>query len=140
MGDIYTKKILELAANIPLEERLANPDVTVSKTSKICGSRLTVDACLKNGSITAFGQDVKACAIGQACASIVARHVVGLSQAELLPVADAFEAMIKEGKDVIWPNEKWRDLEIFKDLHGNTSRYGSVMLSFECLKEVFKSV
>ena len=138
MGDIYTKEILRLATSIPHEERLANPDVTVTKTSRICGSRLTVDACLEDGKITAFGQDVKACAIGQASAAIVGKYVIGLTETELLPVSAAFEALVKEGKEVTWPDEKWRDLEIFKDLHGNSSRYGSVMLPFECLKEVFK--
>lgn len=138
MGDIYTKKILRLATSIPHEERLTNPDITVTKTSRICGSRLTVDACLEDGKIIAFGQDVKACAIGQASAAVIGKNVIGLTEAELLPVADAFEAMIKEGKDVTWPDEKWAELEIFKDLHGNSSRYGSVMLPFDCLKEIFK--
>ena len=108
MGDIYTREILRLATSIPFEERLENPDVTVTKTSRICGSRITDDACLENGHITHFGQDVKACAIGQACAAVVGRHVIGMTQDELLPVADAFEAMIKEGAEPQWPDGSWR--------------------------------
>ena len=138
MDDIYTKKILALAADIPFDKRLDAPDITVTKVSRICGSRLTVDACLEEGRIIALGQNVKACIMGQACASIVTRHVIGMTKAELLPVADAFEAMVKENVTPSWPDDKWRDLEIFKELHGNNNPYGSVMLVFECLREVFK--
>lgn len=138
MDDIYTRQILALAGDIPFEERLAEPDVSATKVSRICGSTLTVDACLEEGRITKFGQKVKACAIGQACAAIVAKHVIGLTADELWPVAEIFQAMVKEGTEPVWPAEKWKELEIFKELHGNSARYGSVMLPFECLKEVFK--
>lgn len=138
MSEIYTKDILRLAMSIPLQERLENPDITVTKVSRVCGSKLTVDACVEGGKITTFGQDVKACAIGQACASIVGKYVIGLGEEELIAVADAFEAMVKEGADVSWPDEQWAQLEIFKSLHGNSSRYGSLMLPFECLRAVFK--
>lgn len=139
MDDIYTKKILALAADIPFDQRLDAPDITVTKVSRVCGSRLTVDACLEEGRITAFGQDVKACVLGQACASIVARHVLGMTKIELLPVADVFEVMVKDGSTPIWPDDKWRALEIFTNLHGNNNHYGSVMLVFECLRDIFKS-
>lgn len=139
MDDIYSEKIMALAADSAFEVRLASPDVTVTKTSRICGSRITVDACLEAGRITRFGQEVRACAMGQASAAIVARHVIGMDKVELLAVADAFEAMVKEGKHVTWPDDTWQALEVFKHLHGNSNRYGSVMLIFECLKEVFKN-
>ncbi len=137
MNDIYTRQILRLAASIEHDEKLDNPDVTVSKTSRICGSTLTIHVCKENGRITAFAQEVKACAIGQACANVVARNVIGLTKQEMLQAADAFEAMIKDGADPIWPDPKWQGLEVFKNIHGNSSRYGSIMLPFECLKEVF---
>lgn len=139
MDEIYTEKIMALAADTAFEQRLVNPDMTVTKTSRICGSRITVDACLDGGRITKFGQEVRACILGQASAAIVARHVIGLSKTELQSVADAFETMVKEGAEPHWPDEKWKALEILKSIHGNSNRYGSVMLIFECLREVFKS-
>lgn len=137
MDDIYSKKIMALAADSAFEVRLASPDVTVTRTSRICGSRITVDACFDHGCITKFGQEARACVMAQACANIVALRIIGLSKVELLLVADAFEAMVKEGAEPHWPDEKWKALEIFKSLHGNRIRYASVMLIFECMKEVF---
>ena len=66
---LYSGRILELAADIPLTERLEAPDATVRKRSPLCGSTVTVDVVLKNGQVTEFGQDVKACALGQAAAA-----------------------------------------------------------------------
>ena len=133
-----TEKIMVLAADTVFEQRLANPDVTVTKTSRICGSRITVDACFTGGCITKFGQEARACVMTQACANIVTRHIIGMSRQEFLSVADVFEAMIKEGVEPHWPDEKWQALEIFKSVHGNRIRYASVLLIFECLREVFK--
>lgn len=138
MDDIYNEKIIALAADIISEQRLANPDATATKTSRICGSRITVDVCFSAGRITKFGQEAKACVMTQACANIVALRIIGLNKDEFLSVADTFEAMIKEGEEPHWPDEKWRALEIFKSLHGNRIRYASVMLIFECLREVFR--
>lgn len=137
MDDIYSDKIMALAADSAFEGRLASPDVTVTKTSRICGSRITVDVCFDNGCITKFGQETRACVMAQACANIVALRVIGLNKTELLSVADAFEAMVKEGLEPHWPDEKWKALEIFKSLHGNRIRYASVMLIFECMREVY---
>lgn len=97
-----------------------------------------MDAIIQDGKIVEFGQDVKACAMGQACSAIVGKHIISLSQAELHHVAKSFETMIKEGHEPSWPDEKWSELNLFRSLHGHSSRYGSVMLPFDCLKEIFQ--
>lgn len=74
---LYSSRILALAADIPHLDRLNSPDVTVKKRSPLCGSTVTVDVKLTDGKISAFGQDVKACALGQAAASVVGAHVIG---------------------------------------------------------------
>ena len=68
---LYSARILALAADIPNLDRLENPDVTVKKRSPLCGSTVTVDVRMQDGKVAEFGQDVKACALGQASASVV---------------------------------------------------------------------
>jgi len=83
IDEIYNRKILSYAADIPRLERLEHPDATAVAHSKLCGSKVTVDVAMKNGVVSDFGQDVKACALGQASSSIMARHVVGSTATEL---------------------------------------------------------
>ncbi|MBO3704057.1 MAG: hypothetical protein J5W83_16235 [Candidatus Accumulibacter sp.] len=83
LDDVYNKRILSLAANIPLLQRLPSPDATARAHSKLCGSTVTVDVTMEGDVVTGFGHEVKACALGQASSSIMARHVVGSTAAEL---------------------------------------------------------
>src|SRR5919112_915737 len=96
LSDIYNKRILELAADIPRLGRLAEPDATATAHSKLCGSTVTVDLKLKGDVVSDFAHDVKACALGQASSSIMARHVVGSSAHELREVRAAMRRMLKE--------------------------------------------
>ena len=98
MSELYNTEILRLTTRIPHTERLQTADATAMKTSRICGSRITADARLQNGVITAFGQEVKACALGQASAAIVGEQVIGLEEAELADVAKRFRNMVKTGE------------------------------------------
>lgn len=135
MSELYNTDILRLTTRIPHQTRLEAPDVTVVKTSRICGSRLTADACVQNGVITAFGQEVKACALGQAAAAIVGEHVVGLSGVELSDIAERFKAMVKTG-DADFP-EKWAKLALLAPVKDHPGRHGSVMLPFDVLAKIF---
>ena len=83
IDDLYSARILKAAANMPRAGRLAHPDASAEKISKLCGSRVTVDVTLKDGRIADYAQDVKACALGQAAASVLGEHVVGASLSEL---------------------------------------------------------
>ena len=135
MSELYTTDILRLTTRIPHHVRLEAPDVTVVKTSRICGSRLTADANVQNDVITAFGQEVKACALGQAAAAIVGAHAVGLTRAELDDIAARFQRMIKNG-EADFP-EKWAQLALLAPVKDHPGRHGSVMLPFQVLEQIF---
>ncbi len=89
INDIYNRRILELAANIPRLGRLANPDASAKAHSRLCGSTVTIDLCVRDGRVTDFAHDVRACALGQASSSLMARHVVGATAEELSSCAIA---------------------------------------------------
>lgn len=136
MTELYSTDILRWTTRIPHTERLLNADVTVVKTSRICGSRITADAIFTNGRISAFGQEVKACALGQASAAIVGQHILGLDAQELADVASRFRHMVKTG-ETNFP-DKWFDLKRLAPVHDHPGRHGSVTLPFECLEALFK--
>lgn len=135
MAELYTKEILRLTTRIPLTERLAAPDITVVKTSRLCGSRLTADANVKDGVITHFGQEVKACALGQASAAIVGSHVIGLDKATFEDINTRFRHMVATG-EADFP-DAWADLALLAPVKDHPGRKGSVMLPFDVLAEVF---
>ena len=83
LNEVYNKRILELAGNIPLLERLLEPDATATAHSRLCGSTVTVDLTLADGTVADFAHDVKACALGQASSSIMARAIIGATPEEL---------------------------------------------------------
>ena len=97
IDELYSAKILKAAANMPRAGRLAVPDASVEKVSKLCGSRSTVDLTLKDGRIADYAQDVKACALGQAAAAVLGAHVIGASVDEIEMARNAFRAMLKSG-------------------------------------------
>lgn len=130
---LYNTRILRLAASIPHQERLEAPQATVQKVSPICGSRVTVDVVMENGIVARFGQEVRACALGQAAASLVGRGVVGRSAAELGDLRDAMRAFLN-GAATDWAGYEgglWADLEIFAPAVEFKSRHGSILLAFE---------
>jgi len=128
---LYTDQVLALARDIPLTERLADPDASVTLTSPLCGSRITVDLTLADGRVTAFGQTVRACTLGQASASLLARHVVGRSSGELRRVARAVRAMLKEGAPP--PGGDWSELAVLAPAERFKSRHGSILLAFDAV-------
>lgn len=137
MSELYNKSILRWAAHIPRTERLDNPDATISRTSRICGSKLTADFVFDGDRIADYGQEVKACALGQATSAIVASKVIGLTEAEFAPVAQQFAAMIKDGGPP--PDGEWSELAILEPVREHKSRHGSVMLPFEVIMEAFRA-
>ena len=131
LNDIYSTRILELAANIPRLERLARPDATATAHSKLCGSTVTVDICMDDDVITDFGQKVKACLLGQAAASIVARNIVGTTAEEFRQVAAQMRAMLKENGPP--PGGKWADLAVLEPVRDFKARHASTMLVFDAV-------
>ena len=96
IDDVYNAKILGFAGNIARIGRLENPDATAMAHSKLCGSTVVVDLKMKNGVVTEFAHDVKACALGQASSSIMAANVVGATADELREVRETMRRMLKE--------------------------------------------
>src|SRR5206468_11370946 len=96
LSDVYNRRILELAADIPRLGRLADPDASATAHSKLCGSTVKVDLKMDGAVVTDFGHDVKACALGQASSSIMARHVIGSNAAELRELRETVRKMLKE--------------------------------------------
>src|SRR5881397_723480 len=96
LNEVYNSKILELAGNIPRLGRLDAPDATATAHSKLCGSTVTVDLAMAGDEVTDFAHEVKACALGQASSSIMARHVIGSTAGELKDLRDQMHRMLKE--------------------------------------------
>jgi len=137
MTELYNKDILRWATRIPHQDKLGEDAIVVTKTSRVCGSRINAQAVVVDGVIAAFGQEVKACALGQASAAIVGQHVIGLKADELAEIAVKFRHMVKTG-EADFP-EKWSDLSLLAPVHDHPGRHGSVMLPFGVLEAVFSS-
>lgn len=130
---LYSGKILELASDIPLTQRLDTPGATVKKRSPLCGSTVTVDVTLEDGRIAAFGQDVKACALGQAAASVLGRTVVGRSRAEIERARDQLRAMLTENGPV--PDAPFDGFSVLEPARDFRNRHASIMLALEATAE-----
>ena len=131
LNEIYNKRILELAADIPRLGRLPQPDATASAHSKLCGSTVIVDIRAEGGVVADFGHEVKACALGQASSSIMARHVVGSTADELRTVREAVRRMLKENGAP--PDGKWEDLRVLEPVRDFKARHASTLLTFDAV-------
>lgn len=132
LSDLYSEKILEAAAAIPPARRLPSPDASATRVSRVCGSAVSVDLVVKNGRVADFGVEAKACALGQASASIVARHIVGATPEELYRLRDEMRAMLKEGGPAP-QGARWKDLESLIAIRDYPQRHASTMLVFEAV-------
>lgn len=130
---LYSQRILALAADIPRLGRLAAPDASVKRRSPLCGSTVTVDIALSEGRITDYAQDVKACALGQAAASVVGANAIGRSRAEIEAARDQLKAMLKEMGPV--PGKPFDGLEVLLPARDYKNRHASIMLTLEALAE-----
>lgn len=135
---LYSGRILALAADIPHLERLAHPDASVKRRSPLCGSTVTVDICLSDGRVSGFGQDVKACALGQAAASVVGTHVIGTTPAQIRQARDELEAMLKAGGPV--PAPPFDGLGVLEPARDFRNRHASILLTLEALCEALASI
>ena len=130
---LYSGRILALAAEIPHHERLEAPMATVRKRSPLCGSAVTVDLCMENGRVSAFGQEVKACALGQAAAAVTGAAVIGCDLETLMRGRDALRAMLKEGGPV--PQAPFDGFEVLQPAREYKNRHASILLSIEAACE-----
>ena len=130
---LYSGRILELASDIPLTDRLAAPQATVRKRSPLCGSTVTVDLVTENGVITAYGQDVKACALGQAAASLIGAHILGRTRSEVELARDQLAAMLISGGPV--PDPPFNGLEVLLPARDFRNRHASILLTLDATAE-----
>jgi len=126
---LYSQRILALAADMPHARRLANPQVSAHRRAPLCGSTVTVDLSLENGAISEFGQDVKACALGQAAAAIFAAHVIGLRPDDVQLLRDQVSAMLKDNGPV--PPAPFDAFEVLLPARDYKNRHASILLSLD---------
>jgi NifU-like protein involved in Fe-S cluster formation len=139
LNDIYNKRILELAADIPRQGRLEQPQASVTVHSKLCGSTVTVDMAMQDGKVSDFAHDVKACALGQASSSIMARNVVGSTAAELRDIQTVVRAMLKQGGEP--PRDgKWADIAVLEPVRDYKARHASTLLTFDAVVEAVDKI
>ena len=136
IDDLYSAKLLKLAANMPRAGRLPAPDASSEKVSKLCGSRVTIDVVVEGDRVADFAQDVKACALGQASASVLGEHVLGASLAEIEMARDQFRAMLKQGADA--PVGRFADLSMLAPVKDYPARDASTLLAFEAAAEAVR--
>ena len=131
LNDVYNVKILDLAANIPHLGRLAAPDASATAHSKLCGSTVTVDLKMDGPVVSDFAHEVKACALGQASSSIMARHVIGARAGELRELRETVRKMLKENGPA--PAGKWADIAMLEPVRDYKARHASTMLTFDAV-------
>jgi len=130
--DIYSQRILELAAALPRTARLAAPQATAKAHSKLCGSTVTVDLTMEGDVVSNYGQSVKACLLGQSAASVMGREIVGSRAEELRAVGAAMRKMLKEGGPP--PEGRWADLAVLEPVRDYKARHPSTLLVFDAVE------
>jgi NifU-like protein involved in Fe-S cluster formation len=138
LTDIYSDKILELAANIPRQGRLVAPDATAKAHSKLCGSTIIVDLVMRDGQVVDFAHDVKACALSQAAASIMARNIIGSTAPELRQLRDEVRAMLKDNGPP--PQGKWAQIGVLEPVRDFKARHTSTLLTFEATLDAINQI
>jgi NifU-like protein involved in Fe-S cluster formation len=131
IDDVYNSRILEFAGNIPRIGRLDDPDASARAHSKLCGSTVTVDLKMKDGKVSDFAHDVRACALGQASSSIMARNIIGSTPEELRDLRRTMWSMLKEGGPP--PAGRWEDLKFLEPVRDYKARHASTMLTFDAV-------
>jgi NifU-like protein involved in Fe-S cluster formation len=132
---LYNEQILAAAKSLAPDDRLAYPQASVQLTSPLCGSRIRVDMRVADGRVAAYGQEVRACALGQSAAAIMKRHVVGCTRAQLVDLRDGMEAMLKHAAPA--PQGPWSELEVLLPARNHKSRHASIMLPFKAAVQAF---
>jgi NifU-like protein involved in Fe-S cluster formation len=138
LDDMYNRRILALAADIPHLGRLAHADASATAHSKLCGSTVTVDVAMDGDVVSDFAHEVKACALGQASSSIMARHVIGSSAQELRDLRETMRAMLKDNGAP--PAGKWADCEVLLPVRDYKARHASTLLTFDAVVDAIDRI
>ena len=138
MDDIYNSRILEFAGNIPRIGKLADADAEASAHSKLCGSKVRIWLKMEDDRVTDFAHDVKACALGQASSSVMARHVVGATAGEVRQAREDMLAMLKA--DGEGPTGRFEDMRFLKPVKDYKARHASTMLTFDAVVDAIGQI
>ena len=138
IDDVYNTKILGFAGNIERIGRLDHPDATAKAHSKLCGSTVLIDLAMRDGVVTDFAHEVKACALGQASSSIMAQHVVGATAQELRSVRETMLRMLKENGPP--PHGRFEDLKYLEPVRDYKARHASTMLTFDAVVDAIDQI
>jgi NifU-like protein involved in Fe-S cluster formation len=139
LSEVYNRRIIELAGNIPRIGRLSNPEATATAHSRLCGSTVTVDLKMEGDTVIDFAHEVKACALGQASSSIMARHVIGSNAGELRALRETVRKMLKEKGEP--PREgKWADIAVLEPVRDFKARHASTMLTFDAVVDAIGQI
>lgn len=134
---LYSGRILALAADIPHLGRLPAAQATARKRSPLCGSTVTVDVVMEGGKVAAFAQEVKACALGQAAASVLGQVVIGLDRATLELGRVSLKAMLKDNGPV--PVAPFTGYEVLIPARDYKNRHASILLALDAACEAVAS-
>jgi NifU-like protein involved in Fe-S cluster formation len=138
INEVYNKRIIELAGNIPRLGRLSDAQASATAHSKLCGSTVTVDLKMEGDEVTDFAHEVKACALGQASSSIMARHVIGAKADELRNLRETVRKLLKENGAP--PNGKWADIAVLEPVRDYKARHASTMLTFDAVVDAVNQI
>ena len=136
--DLYSKRILALAANITLTERLDNPQSTAKKRSPMCGSMVTVDICIYENKVVNYGHEVKACALGQAAASVISKSIIGSDVDKILTAREELINMLTS--DGSPPNKPFEELEVLQPAKDFKNRHSSILLTFDAIADAINEI
>ena len=139
LNEVYNKRIIELAGNIPRIGRLAEPDASATAHSRLCGSTVTVDLKMDGDTVTDFAHEVKACALGQASSSIMARHVIGAKAGELRELREKVRKMLKENGEPPRDGE-WADIAVLEPVRDYKARHASTLLTFDAVVDAIGQI
>jgi NifU-like protein involved in Fe-S cluster formation len=139
LDEVYNKRIIELAGTIPRIGRLPDADASATALSKLCGSTVTIDLKMDGDTVTDFAHEVKACALGQASSSIMARHIVGSKASELRALREGVRKMLKENGSPP-ANGKWADIAVLEPVRNYKARHASTLLTFDAVVDAIGQI
>jgi len=135
---LYNDRILALAGSLTKQDRLDDPDASVTVTSALCGSRVKVDLKMKDGVVTDYGQEVRACALGQSSAALMKKTVIGQTPDQIAKAARQMRAMLKEEGDP--PEGPWSVYEVLIPARDHRSRHASILLPFDGVEKAIAEI
>jgi NifU-like protein involved in Fe-S cluster formation len=139
LNDVYNRRIIELAGNIPRLGRLDRPDASATAHSKLCGSTVTVDLKMTGDEVTDFAHEVKACALGQASSSIMASNIVGAKADELRKLRESVRKMLKDN-GAPPADGKWADIAVLEPVRDYKARHASTLLTFDAVVDAIDQI